>query len=525
LKQAVAMIYELYSVGADAIIVQDMGLLECELPPIQLFASTQCHNDSLEKVQFLEGAGFSRVILPRESSLDEIKNISENTSIDLESFIHGALCVSYSGQCYLSYAIGRRSANRGECAQPCRKKYSLVDGDDNCLLKDKYLLSLKDFNASFHLKDLLDAGVTSFKIEGRLKDVNYVKNVVAHYRGLLDELILPEQRASFGRVELDFEPSIEKSFNRGFTDYFLEGRKSNIHSFNTQKAIGERVGEVFAVAKNYFILERGTTLNQSDGVCFFINNELRGTNINKVEDNRIYPQNMSSLEKGTIIYRNLDFEFEKKLKNSSVKRRIEVEIAVKNNEGNIVFEVKDITGQSAQIVLANSFEIAQNEQKMLENFQNQLQKTAESEFFVSNVEISLSQIPFMPVSKINEIRRELLQKLSEEKSKNYQAERKIFEKTEHPYLTEEVDFSANVMNERAKDFYARHGASVSEMALETGLSALNKKVMMTKHCILYASGKCKKKHKAPEKLFLLDEKGRRYRLNFDCKNCRMEIIF
>lgn len=525
LKQAVTLIEKLYTAGTDAIIVQDMGLLECKLPPIPIFASTQCHNDSLEKVQFFEKAGFSRVILARELTLKEIKNIAENTSIELETFIHGALCVSYSGQCYLSYAIGKRSANRGECAQPCRKKYSLVDAQGEFLEREKYLLSLKDFNASAHLKSLLDAGVTSFKIEGRLKDANYVKNVVSYYRQKLDELILPEQRASSGVVELDFEPNLEKSFNRGFTDYFLEGRKSNIHSFNTQKAIGECVGEVFAVSKNYFILEKGAKLNQSDGVCFFIKNELCGTNINKIEENRIYPQNMSGLEKGTLIYRNLDFEFEKKLKNSSVKRRIESQINVYNEGKNIIFEIKNIDGQGVKIIVENNFENAQNEQKMLENLKNQLQKSAESEFLISKVDISLSEIPFMPLSKINEIRRELLQNLSGNRLKNFTAEQVVHQKTDHSYIESELDFKANVMNECSKEFYKRHHSEVTEMALETGLSALNKKVMTTKHCILHASGRCKKKCRTPEKLYLIDEKGRRYRLNFDCKNCRMEIIF
>lgn len=533
LNQAVELINDLYKIGADAIIVQDMGLLEVDLPSIPIFASTQCHNDSLEKVKFLEGCGVSRVILARELSLEEIKNIAENTSVDIETFVHGALCVSYSGQCYLSYAIGKRSANRGECAQPCRKKYSLVNAKGDFLEREKHLLSLKDFNASNHLKSLLEAGVTSFKIEGRLKDIGYVKNVVAYYRRLLDGLISPEQRASLGGAELDFEPNLEKSFNRGFTDYFLEGRKPDIHSFDTPKALGERIGEVFAVSKNYFIMERKSSseagqhlsLNQSDGICFFVDGVLRGTNINKVEENRIYPQNMSGLEKGTVIYRNLDFEFEKKLKSSNLKRRIEVVVFLRDDGQNLIFEAKNSDGQSAQIVIENNFEKAQNEQKMLENLQNQLQKSAESDFFVSKVEVSLSETPFLPVSKINEIRRELLAKLAEERLKNYKPEQVEHKKTDYPYVFSEVDFRANVLNEKAKDFYARHGADVTEKALESGLSALEKKVMTTNHCILYATGRCRKNTKSPERLYLIDEKGRRYRLNFDCQNCRMEIIF
>lgn len=525
LKQAIELINKLYELGADAIIIQDMGLLECDLPPIPIFASTQCHNDSPEKLQFLEKAGISRVILARELSLDEIKNIAQNISVEIETFVHGALCVCYSGQCYLSYAIGKRSANRGECAQPCRKKYSLTNEKGEILEQEKYLLSLKDLNLSTHLKALLDAGVTSFKIEGRLKDVNYVKNIVAYYRKELDKLILPEQKASSGIIEFDFEPNPEKSFNRGFTDYFLHGRGKNIHSFDTPKSIGEKTGKVLTVSKNYFILENKNALNQSDGICFFTGRELKGTNINKIDGDKIYPQNMSAIEKGASIYRNFDFEFEKKLKNSRVKRSIEVQIKVLEDGENLVFEAKDTDGQTAQIKLKNDFENAQNEQKMFKNYENQLKKSSESDFSVSKIEISLQKIPFMPVSKINEIRRDLLQKLSEKRLKNYKQEQKTLSKTNHPYIASQIDFRGNVLNQKAKDFYNRHHAETTEMALESGLSSLEKKVMTTKHCILYATGRCKKSSKTSEKFYLLDEKNRRYRLYFDCKNCRMEIIF
>ena len=524
LKQAVELIHQLYKIGVDAIIIQDMGLLECDLPPVEIFASTQCHNDSIEKVQFLEKAGISRVILARELSLDEIKNITQNTSIEVETFIHGALCVSYSGQCYLSYAIGKRSANRGECAQPCRKKYSLINEKGEFLEREKYLLSLKDMNLSSRLKDLLEAGVTSFKIEGRLKDVNYVKNVVAYYRKEIDKVISENQKSSSGIVEFDFEPNLEKSFNRGFTEYFLDGRNNKIHA-DTQKSIGEKIGKVIAVSKNYFILEKDTTLNQSDGICFFVGNELKGTNINKIDENKIYPQNFSGIQKDTVIYRNFDFEFEKKLKNSRTKRRIEAQISIEQEKENLVFKIKDNDNQIQKILVKNDFEIAQNEQKMLENLQNQLKKSAESDFSISKVTISLEKIPFIPISKINEIRRELMQKLSETRLANYKPSQKKLEKTTHPYIASELDFRANVLNEKAKEFYKKHHADITEKALESGLSALEKKVMTTKHCILYATGRCKKKTKSAEKFYLLDEKNRRYKLNFDCKNCQMEVIF
>lgn len=370
LVKAKKLINELYKIGVDAVIIQDMGLLESELPPISLHASTQCDNRTPEKVKFLENVGFSRVILARELSIEQIKEIRNQTNIELETFIHGALCVSYSGQCYLSRLIGGgvngRSANRGECAQPCRKKYSLVDEKGNFIAKDKYLLCLKDFNASKHIKVLAEAGVTSFKIEGRLKDINYVKNVVAYYRELLDDLDL--KKTSSGQILFDFEPDLEKSFNRGFTEYFLRDRaeagawedpqvqrrlsrgsktekRGECYSFLTPKSRGKYIGKVTKIGKNYFeilytslrdksfdIQNKSNRTKQSprvspqDGLCFFNNEGLVGCLVNKAENNKIFPNSMDGIKIGTEIYRNFDSEFEKKLKNSKTCRKIAVNI-------------------------------------------------------------------------------------------------------------------------------------------------------------------------------------------------------
>ena len=264
LREAVELIYQLYDIGVDALIVQDMGLLECKLPPIKLFASTQCHNSTLEKVKFLEKTGFSRVILARELSLDEIRKIADNTDVEIETFIHGALCVSYSGQCYMSYAIGGRSANRGECAQPCRKKYSLVDSDGVVVATDKHLLCLRDLNFSSDIKDLIDAGVSSFKIEGRLKDEDYIKNVVSFYRKKIDDAIenTEYERSSSGYSVLGFEADVNKTFNRGYCEYFLHGRNKNIISFDSPKSRGEYTGKVKEVFEKYFLFD-GCELNNA----------------------------------------------------------------------------------------------------------------------------------------------------------------------------------------------------------------------------------------------------------------------
>lgn len=573
IAQAKSLIESLYEIGVDAIIVQDMGFFELDLPPIPLHMSTQCDNRTAEKVKFLESVGASRVILARELSIEQIKEIKAQTNVELETFIHGALCVSYSGQCYLSHMIGGRSANRGECAQPCRKKYSLVDEKGYSIARYKHLLNLKDFNASKHLKRLVEVGVTSFKIEGRLKDENYVKNVVGFYRKKIDEIMeeLGIEKASSGKVIFDFEPKLEKSFNRGFTDYFLEERGACFSQL-TPKSMGEYLGKVKKISGNFFEIENTaiapsscgvcdtnsyvaidrcqpskdtqdcvsfqashTAIAAQDGLCFYVENELSGCLVNKVEEikdrsrsgsspkmQRVYPTKMDGIIAGVDIYRNVDCEFEKALKNSKTIRKI---------SANIVFElgvVKILDEDKNAAVISYTFEeLAQNEEKMTENIKNQLKKSGESDFLIEAVYMNTEKIPFLPVSKLNEIRREVLEKLTQERLKNYKRiERKLStEKADYPLS--EIDYSGNVLNKFAKEFYEKHNCVVSEMALESGVSKLGKRAMTTKHCLKYAFDMCNKDDaaNADRNLFLIDEKGKRYPLKFNCKDCEMEIYF
>ena len=503
------LIEALYKINVDGIIVQDMGIyefaLEGKLPPIQLYASTQCNNKTLEKVEFFDKLGIERVILARELSLKEIEEICNNTTCEIETFVHGALCVSYSGQCYLSYAIGGRSANRGECAQPCRKKYTLIDDKGNILAKDKHLLSLKDFNASEHVEKLAKIGVTSFKIEGRLKDENYIKNVVAYYRQKLDKI---GEKTSSGKVFLDFEPNVSKSFNRGFTDYFLEGRQK-IFNFDTPKSIGEKIGKIEQVGKNYFVI-KNNNLHAQDGLYF---NET-GCLVNKVEGNKIYPNKMFGIKEGLIIYRNSDVEFEKQLKNSKTKRQIAVNITVLEDKIEAIDEDNNKVS-----VLINSKEVANNKEKMKETLIHQLQKTGDSDFFCEKIGIKATNIPFLPISQINSLRRELFDKLMQERIKNYpKLEQKPLKYTDFP--EKEMDFRANVHNKFAKRFYEKCNCQITETSLERGLSVKDKPLMTTKHCLKYAFNLCKK----PINLYLIDEKNQRYKLKFDCKNCQMQIF-
>lgn len=520
LSRANELIRKLSDVGVDAFIIQDMGIFdEVRKIGVRPHASTQCDNRTPEKIKFLEDAGFSRVILARELSIAQIKEIRKQTTVELESFIHGALCVSYSGQCYLSYAIGGRSANRGECAQPCRKKYSLIDEDGNIIAKDKYLLSLKDFNASKHIKELAEAGITSFKIEGRLKDEKYVKNVVGYYRKLIDNLAKDNdlfKKTSSGKINFDFEPNLGKSFNRGFTNYFVDGKRKEIFSFDSPKSRGEYIGKVTKVGKDYF--EINSTLNPQDGLCFFVNGELSGCLVNRVEKNKVYPNKMDKIKVGTELYRNVDAEFEKILRTSKTCRKI---------SANIEFElgkIKAVDEDGNAVQISYEFEeFAQNEEKMSGNIVNQLKKSGESIFIIDEVKILSDKLPFLPVSKINELKRELLDKLLKIRRENYRREAYAlnFEPKGNTYPQEEIDFSGNVLNKQAKDFYETHNCKIIEPALETGLNPSGKTVMTTKHCLKYAFNMCK----SFKKLYLIDEKGKKYELKFNCDKCEMEIFF
>lgn len=521
IEKAKKIIIKLKEISIDAIIIQDMGLLEfIKDLGIEVHASTQCDNRTVDKVKFLESVGFSRVVLARELSLEQIKEIKNQTNVELEAFIHGALCVSYSGQCYMSQLIGGRSANRGECAQPCRKKYSLVDEEGNYIVKDKYLLCLKDFNASKHIKELAEAGVTSFKIEGRLKDESYVRNVVAYYRKLIDDLGF--KKPSSGKILLDFEPNFEKSFNRGFTDYFLDKRK-DCFNFDSPKSKGEYLGKVTKIGENYFEGVNGafaSCIHPQDGLCFMEKGELSGCLVNKVENNKIYPNKMDGIKVGTEIYRNFDSDFEKQLKNSKTCRKIGVNIEFELGK----IKAVDEDGNSVEITYKFE-ELAQNEEKMVVNVVSQFKKSGESDFLVDEVKISTEKIPFLPVSMLNEFRRELLEKLMKNRLENY----KFFTLTpcgrgqgEGYYPQKVLDYKANILNKSAKEFYEKLGFEVAEFAPESGQIVKTGKTAMTcKHCLKYAFNICK----SPKRLFLIDEKNKRYELKFDCNKCEMKIVF
>ena len=527
LREAVELIYQLYDIGVDALIVQDMGLLECKLPPIKLFASTQCHNSTLEKVKFLEKTGFSRVILARELSLDEIRKIADNTDVEIETFIHGALCVSYSGQCYMSYAIGGRSANRGECAQPCRKKYSLVDSDGVVVATDKHLLCLRDLNFSSDIKDLIDAGVSSFKIEGRLKDEDYIKNVVSFYRKKIDDAIenTEYERSSSGYSVLGFEADVNKTFNRGYCEYFLHGRNKNIIFFDSPKSRGEYTGRVKEVFEKYFLFD-GSELNNADGICFFDERgELVGTSVNKAEGNKIFPQSMNGIRKGVEVFRNYNHKFSKMLESAKVERKIEASVCFVEKEQCYELSAVDEDGVRVVVEAGKNYDKAKNQELARNNIIKCLKKAGDSCFDIKEARVEVDVYPFIPLSELNELRRRLLAKLEEERIAVYEVEKSggIFIS---PYFERELFYDVNIMNEKAKEFYEKRGGICREYAIEKTGNVSGKILMTTKHCLKFSLGLCSKegkKHRYREPFFLVDSHGKKYKLLFECKSCCMKI--
>jgi putative protease len=528
LSEAEKIIHECYRMGVDALIIQDMGILNMDIPPIPLHASTQCDNRSIDKILFFEQAGFSQIVLAREFSLDDIRAIAKQTDISLEVFVHGALCVSFSGQCYISQSLLERSANRGACAQFCRLPYTLQDNTGKILARDKHLLSLKDLNQSDNLEKLLDAGVSSLKIEGRLKGISYVKNITAYYRQKLDAVFerRPEYiRASSGETTPFFLPDPAKSFNRGFTSYFLDGRKKVASSY-TPKSIGEPIGNVMDINRNFFTVSGHKAINNGDGLCFINDRkELQGFRVNRTEGKKTFPAEMPSFGIGTTLYRNFDFEFEKTLSKKSSERKISVDCFLEENNFGFSLTAEDEDSCKATVSVALAKETAMKDQR--ENYKQQLSKLGNTPFQLDKLHILFSENWFIPSSVLSDLRRKVTDRLLSVRKINYfQAVRNIpVQLPAFPKTT--LSYSENVANRQAEIFYTRAGVKNIEPALEIK-SKSNIPVMTTKHCILYQMDCCKKQGNAmpdfQEPLFLCTGQNR-LKLHFDCVNCEMQVEF
>jgi len=533
LDDAEKIIHQVFNAGADAIIIQDMGILEMSLPPIEIHASTQTHNISPEKILFFEKCGIKRVILARELSLAEIKTIKEKTTVELESFIHGAICVSYSGQCYISHATTGRSGNRGECAQLCRTSFSLCDNAGKYLIKNKHLLSLKDLNLTNSLSDLVDAGISSLKIEGRLKDISYLKNITSHYRKELDSILEEKHlhKATSGYCHFSFTPDTEATFTRQYTPYFIDGNKKQLASFDSPKAIGKTIGTVSKIGHNFIEISGETTIANNDGLCFFNRNgELLGIKVNSVIGNKIFPQQIpNELSNGTTIYRNSDVVFDKQLAASLNPRKISIDVFLEETNDGIKLTITDEDNCKAIVEENIIKELAQNQEASINSINTQLQKTGNSIFEVQNCNIQFESTLFIRTSVINDLRRKTIEQLEQNRRTNYKRNEPILVKNDIPYPVTNVDFTANIINTKAELFYKRHGVKSTEKGFELQTDFAGKTVMTTKYCLRNELGICliDKLQKQPDGIqipLFLENKNQKFRLDFDCKRCEMKVV-
>ena len=552
------LLKQLVEIGVDAILVQDMAVLEIykklkaeyvargyRMPA--LHASTQTDNRSADKVKWLKENGFERVVLARELWLEEITDIHKaHPDVELEAFVHGALCVSYSGACYASQYFFNRSANRGECAQFCRMAFDLKDSDGETLIEDSYLLSLKDMCQLDRLGDLLEAGVCSLKIEGRLKDANYVKNVVATYSEALNAYIAKHTgkycRSSYGRCTYTFTPALEKTFNRGFTHYFFNGRQKDISSFNTPKAMGEYVGYVKEIRRGSFNVAGTAMFANGDGLCFFNRQKkLEGFRVNRVENNRLYPLTMpKNLEPGMALYRNNDIEFERAMQGKTATRKLQVRFVVDVVDGKLTFTATDECGRSANVVLNETPEKAQKSQH--DNIVKQLEKLGNTVWTANEISINNSADEFfIPSSRLAAVRRELLEALENTPVANHTDKQAVGETATNSINANNTVYAdtiniANVANTTAQNYYEAHGVKNAPTAFElnsdykagstTAPSAVPP-LMTCRYCLRYALGYCVKNGgKRPtwhEPLHLEAKNGIRVRLAFNCAKCQMEV--
>ena len=505
LERARKMAYDCWNAGVDALIVQDMQLLQLDLPPIPLHASTQCDNLTVEKVQKLEQLGFEQVVLGRELSLKQIKEIREKTTVPLEFFVHGALCVSHSGRCYLSQYIGNRSANRGACAQPCRLPWDLLDENGKVLIKNRHLLCLKDLNNSAHLEELIDAGITSFKIEGRLKDADYVKNVTAFYRQKLDEIINRRsdlEPASYGHCSYTFDINPEKSFNRGFTDYFINGRQKGIGSPFTPKSMGEYIGEVSWCNPLRMEIDTDKTLRNGDGLCFLNqDNELVGLRADVVNIGRDGVHTVSTNRphgafRGAKIYRNLDLEWQKQVEASIGNRKMDIDLVL--SETGTGYELFAFLRRDARPCVSTSIQCdkitANNPEKATENIRKKALQWGDTIFNPVNLELKFKEPRLIPASVIGEMKRDLVTKLTDELVENHKNNREC----------------------------RRDGAcTVSTMVANP--DEIPTVLMTCHHCIRYANGMCSKETGQKATPLFIRNGANTFRLEFDCRNCLMTV--
>lgn len=557
LEEARKLVWQLYDAGVDALIIQDMGLLEMDLPPIQLHASTQCDIRTVEKAKFLADSGFSQLVLARELTVEEITAVhaAVGNSATIEYFIHGALCVAFSGQCYISHAETGRSANRGDCSQACRLPYTLTDQSGAVVAFDKHLLSMKDNNQSGNLEHLIDAGVRSFKIEGRYKDMAYVKNITAHYRILLDEIM--EQRGEFARASSGttrhyFRPDPDRNFHRGSTDYFASGRKIDIGAFDSPKFIGQPIGHVVAVNDKSIDIQTSDELNNGDGLNFMRKREVVGLHVNRAEKlnnkgddqvvYRVFPKDpvnsYGGLKAGLPMHRNRDHAWDMALTKESAERRIGLWLTLTEwMEGDVLkglqLSLTDEDGIATTAQVDMKLEQAKQPDTAVDSIKTHLGKLGSTDYSALGLNVHLSQPWFVPASTLNGMRREAIEALNAARIAAWQ--RPLRKEPVQPhveYPEKSLSFLANVYNDKAREFYKKHGVQMIAAAYEAHEEAGEVPVMITKHCLRFSFNLCPKQAKGVKGVqgqvkaepMVLVNGDQKYTLKFDCKPCEMHIM-
>ena len=519
-QQAIALI----KAGVDALIVQDMAYCRMGLP-IELHASTQTNCVTPEKVKFFEEVGFARAILERSLSREQICDIRKATTIELEAFVHGAICVSQSGRCFFSRSTSERSGNRGECSQPCRLEYDLCNDKGEVIIKSKHLLSVRDFDLSARLGEMIDAGICSLKIEGRLKDRTYVRNIVSLYRRLLDVEIAKRsnvERSSVGNSTIEFEPNASRTFTRGAGEYFFDGKRRGVASFDTPKAMGERIGKVSRIDRRGIILDRKHDLTTGDGVCFISNGALVGTNVVGIEGERVLLNRYDSVAAGIELFRNYNRLFSQAVERSRIKRTISADLYLQFGEGCITLTATDESGISAVATIAQQSEEARDKAKGEEALRRQLSRSGDTIFEVRNIEIN--EVRFAPMSVLGALRREVFELLEKERLAHHKSSEQFIENSTAKYPTTVLTPQDNVTNHLAREFYADHGVSDIAEGLDCRTSTAGEQVVISDYCIRREIGECLlEKPRSRGDLYLV-RGTKKYRLCFDCKACQMKVF-
>ena len=521
-RQALALI----DAGVDALIVQDMAYCRMGLP-IELHASTQTNCVTAERVRFFEEVGFSRAILERSLSKAQIREIRQATTIELEAFVHGAICVSQSGRCFFSRSTSERSGNRGECSQPCRLEYDLCNDKGETIIKGKHLLSVRDLDLSARLGEMIDLGITSFKIEGRLKDRTYIRNIVTLYRQLLDREIAAREgvvRSSVGRSTVEFEPNASRSFTRGATEYFFDGKQRGVASFDTPKAVGERIGRVMQFNCTGIVLDRRHDLATGDGVCFVVNGSLVGTNVVGVEGERVQLNRYDGVAVGVELFRNYNRLFSQAVERSRIKRTIAADLALEFEEEKITLTATDEEGVVAVASVECVTEEARNKERGEEALRKQLLRSGDTIFEVRD--ITIENLRFAPMSVVGALRREALKLLEKEREYRFSIRKKelFIDKQYIKHPTDSLTPQDNVTNRLAREFYTDHGVTDIAEGLDCRPSTSGEQVIVSDYCIRREIGECLlEKPRLKGDLYLV--RGRkRYKLCFDCKECQMKVV-